>query len=66
MQGEDPRDYDPVMGIVSGLITGITPPDWAARRPRRIPNRYKATKAKLSIIEIQIVNIAHYQPTSNV
>ena len=60
VEGEDPRDYDPATGRVKGIKSSVSVPDWAARKPERVPNRYKATKAKISNITIGIVDIAHY------
>jgi hypothetical protein len=59
LEGEDPREYDPATGQVTGIKTDATP-DWAARKPVHVPKLFKNVKGKLSDLEIQIVDIAHY------
>ena len=43
VEGEDPREYDPTTGQVTG-IKNVATPDWAARKPGRVPDLYKNMK----------------------
>ena len=36
-EGEDPREFDPTTGMVTGIKTVATP-HWAARKPGRVPS----------------------------
>jgi hypothetical protein len=58
-EGEDPREYDPTTGQVTG-IRNVANPDWAARKPGLVPNLFKNMKREISGLEIQIVDIAYY------
>jgi hypothetical protein len=59
VEGRDPRVYDPTTGLVIGIRNVLTP-DWAARKPGRVPGLYKNMKGEISELEIQIIDIAHY------
>ena len=58
-EGEDPRVFDPATGQVTGINTAVVTPEWAGRKPGRVPGDYKNMQ-QLSDIEIMLIDIANF------
>ena len=58
-EGEDPRVFDPATGQVTGINTAVETPEWAGRKPGRVPGDYKNLQ-QLADIKIMLIDIANF------